>query len=111
MRQPTKIENIEEMRLREGIDDVELRKAIRILRTGDCVFLTIMNAGASGTGEKVSVKITHIGENGFRGKLASRPFSADLAELTVGSSVSFTRDHIHSIQKARPAPVQGHASC
>ena len=29
------IENIEDMRVREGIDDIELREEIRRLRTGD----------------------------------------------------------------------------
>ena len=42
MRNPVEIENIEEMRRREGIDDVELRSEIRDLQVGDSVRLTLM---------------------------------------------------------------------
>ena len=42
MRNPVQIENIEEMRRREGIDDVELRSEIRDLQVGDSVRLTLM---------------------------------------------------------------------
>ena len=41
MRHTIVIENIEEMRRREGIDDVELREAIRGLRVGDFVRLRL----------------------------------------------------------------------
>jgi hypothetical protein len=45
MRHTVAIEDIEEMRRQEGIDDVELRKAIRGLHVGDSVKLTFL-AGA-----------------------------------------------------------------
>jgi len=40
------IENIEKLRLREGIKDVELRRAIRGLRAGDYVKLTLLTGAA-----------------------------------------------------------------
>ena len=45
-----RIENIEAMRLRQGIDDVELRAAIRGLGVGDSVRLTIFSGDASAWG-------------------------------------------------------------
>ena len=45
MRNLVEIENIEEMRLREGIDDVELRENIRSLKIGDVVRLTVLTGG------------------------------------------------------------------
>ena len=41
MRSQLAIEDIEQMRIREGIDDVELREAIRKLVVGDLVKLTV----------------------------------------------------------------------
>src|SRR5437764_1036180 len=42
MRHRVKIEDIEEMRQRQGIDDAELREAIRGLEVGDLVRLTLL---------------------------------------------------------------------
>jgi len=89
------IENIEEIRRREGIDDVELRKDIRRLAVGDCVKLSLLT-GAT-TFETVVVRITSIRGTAFRGKLAKQPVAKGLAQLRAGSSLSFTADHIHSI--------------
>ena len=47
MRNLVPIENIEEMRLREGIDDTELRKEIRRLKVGDFVRLTMLTRAPS----------------------------------------------------------------
>ena len=47
MRDRVRIENIEEMRLHEGIDDTELRKEIRALKVGDFVKLTLLARAGS----------------------------------------------------------------
>jgi hypothetical protein len=106
MRTPVEIENIEEMRLRAGIDDVELRQEIRGLRIGDFVKLTLLTGAKSMTGETVFVQITSIRGNEFRGKLAKKPASAGLSKLPVGLSVAFTNAHIHSLPKEQPAHGQ-----
>ena len=97
MRQSLVIENIEEMRRREGIDDFKLREEIRALRVGDLIKLTLVN-DAKGF-ETLEVRITSIKGKIFRGKLASQPVSGNLSELRAGSIVTFTADHIHSIPK------------
>lgn len=89
------IEDIEGMRLRNGIDDVELREQIRGLRVGDLVKLTFLTGASSG--ETVAVRITEILGSAFRGALAGAPASAGLAGLRVGTAVAFTAAHIHSL--------------
>jgi hypothetical protein len=42
MRNPVEIENIEEMRRQEGVEDSELREEIRGLLVGHCVKLTLL---------------------------------------------------------------------
>jgi hypothetical protein len=101
MQHAVKIENIEEMRRREGIDDVTLRQEIGRLRVGDHVKLTFL-AGGEAAGETVPVRITSIKGTAFRGKLArdlTRPLQSG---LQAGSLVTFTKDHVHSIAKAQP---------
>jgi hypothetical protein len=90
------IENIEQMRLREGIVDFELRDQIRGLQIGDLVKVTLL---AMAKGETVLVQITSIRGNGFRGKLTRRPVSASLSKLRAGLPIAFTKAHIHSIPK------------
>src|SRR5262245_32132744 len=102
MRNPVAIENIEEMRLREGIEDVELRETIRGLRVGDLVKLTLLTGTTSSAGETLSVRITRIRGSAFHGALANRPTSAGLSSLRIGSPVAFTAAHIHSVPKGRP---------
>jgi hypothetical protein len=97
MRRQVEIENIEALRLQEGIEDVELRAAIRGLRVGQCVRLTLLTGATPSAGETLLVRITHVRAGQFRGRLTSRPASARLAGLRVGSPLAFTRDHIHSI--------------
>jgi hypothetical protein len=94
------IQNIEQMRQREGIDDVELREEVRRLRVGDQVKLTFLTG--TRTCETLPVRITRIRGTTFRGALVVEPASAALSELRVGSPVVFTWTHIHSIQKRRP---------
>jgi len=92
------IENIEDMRLREGIDDIELREEIRRLRTGDWVNLTLLS-GPKSAGENAIVRITSIRGNTYRGKLVKRLTSMGLSNVRVGTLVVFTAAHIHSLAK------------
>ena len=64
------IENIEEMRRQVGIDDVELREAVRRLRVGDYVNLTLLTGTHSAAGRIIRVRITHTDGASFRGRLA-----------------------------------------
>jgi hypothetical protein len=91
------LENIEEMRRQEGIDDFELRMEIRELKAGDFVKVTFV--ASSKSFETVLVRVTSIRGSAFRGKLVKRPTSAGLRRLTAGASVSFTTAHIHSLWK------------
>jgi hypothetical protein len=97
MRNATLIEDIEEMRQQQGIDDVELREAIRKLKVGDLVKLTFLNATKPTAGETLSVRITTIERNSFQGQLAERPTAAILSDIKLGSPVAFTASHIHSL--------------
>ena len=97
MQQTTvEIENIEEMRRVEGIDDAELRVEIRGLKVGDVVKLTFLTSTTSF--ETVGVRITSMRGSAFRGKLVKRPASGRLRKL-VGTSIVFTAAHIHSLLK------------
>ena len=102
MLNPVGIENIEEMRRREGIDDVELRQAIRGLRPGDVVRLTLLTAAAPASRETVRVRITAARGREFLGRLADSPTSPGLAALRAGTRVTFRAAHIHSVAKGRP---------
>jgi hypothetical protein len=95
------LEDIAELRRREGIDDVELWQGIRNLRVGDLVKLTFLNDSKPLAGETLVVRITSIRGSAFRGKLADTPVSAGLASLTARSSVVFRDAHIHSLQKVQ----------
>jgi hypothetical protein len=104
MRHPLEIENIDDLRRREGIDDAELREDVRRLRVGDHVKLTFLNPANPCARETLVVRITSIKGETFRGKLASPPTRAELSRLRAGSPVTFTRDQIHSIAKRQPTP-------
>ncbi len=97
MRNPIEIENIEEMRRKEGIEDVELWEEIRGLQVGDIVNLTFL-AGPH-TSETLLVRITSIRGSALRGKLANGPTSKGLSRLRAGLSVAFTTAHIHSLPR------------
>jgi hypothetical protein len=100
MNKHVEIEDIEEMRRCVGIEDIELREAIRGLRVGDHVMLTV-RTGATSPGETLLVRITQIHGPAFRGQLAERPASSHLSGLQVGSPLKFTTSHIHSLPKGR----------
>jgi hypothetical protein len=104
MRNSVEIEDIEEKRRREGIEDVELREEIRGLRVGDLVKLTFL--AAPSTFETLFVRITSIHGSAFRGKLANGPISGRLSRLRVGSAVAFTAAHIHSLPRKQTTHKQ-----
>jgi hypothetical protein len=93
------IEDIQAMRRQAGVEDMDLQDEIRGLQIGDTVKLTFQ-AGPR-TFETLGVRITSIRGSAFRGKLASASRSALLASLRVGSSVTFTSAHIHSVARKR----------
>ena len=97
MRQTLEIQDIEEMRRVEGIDDVELRLGIRTLKVGDCVKVSLITGAASF--ETLQVRITSICGSTFRGKLANRQTCMRRLKLRGGTSFGFTTAHIHSIAK------------
>jgi hypothetical protein len=101
MRNSVEIENIEELRRLEGIEDVELRQEIRGLNVGDSVRLTFLAGATSLARETLLVRITRIDGYTFRGKLAKSPASTGLANLRAGSFVAFTTAHIHSLAKGQ----------
>ena len=103
MANTVQIENIEAMRRREGIDDVDLREDISALAVGDFVRLTLLPREQSLAGETLLVRITGIRGSSFEGRLADRPASKGLADLRTGAALVFTADHIHSLPKGRPA--------
>jgi hypothetical protein len=102
MRKPIEIQDIEETRRQEGIDDVRLRVEIRGLKVGDLVKLSLLT-GIS-TFETLTVRITSIRGSAFRGKLASRPKSGGSLKLGPRAALEFTTSHIHSIPKMAAQP-------
>jgi hypothetical protein len=99
MNKAVEIEDIEALRQQVGIDDVELREAVRGLRPGDVVRLTLVAAGAR---ETVRVRITAARGREFLGRLADGPAAPGLAALRAGARVTFRAAHIHSVAKGRP---------
>jgi len=93
------VEDIQGMRLRQGIHDVELREEIRGLTIGDFVKLTLLSRTGSYPGETLPVRITRIRGSLFCGVLATRPTCRGLSKLRLGSPVRFTTAHIHSVPK------------
>jgi len=101
-RHPLEIEDIEQLRWKVGIVDLELRAEIRSLQVGDSVRLTFRTEKESFAGETLSVRITSIRGSKFRGKLSTKPAFVGLSSLRVGSFVRFTAAHIHSVAKRNP---------
>lgn len=94
-----KIEDIEEMRRLAGIDDVELRMAIRRLKPGDLVHLTL-SSGAKAN-QTALVRITQIRGSAFRGKIARKIQGSQIGDL-----VEFTTANIHSVRKTESLPAR-----
>jgi hypothetical protein len=101
MQKQIEIENIEELRLQEGIDDVELRTEIQRLGLRCLVNLTFV--GGAHSSETLTVQITKIDGACFRGKLVEKPKTTGLSQLVPGSVIAFCRDQIHSICKQSKA--------
>jgi hypothetical protein len=106
MRATTGIENIEEMRRQEGIDDVELRDEIRGLAAGDFVKLTLSTGERPFPGTTLLVRITSIRGRAFRGRVENRPASNAASKLRAGSLVTFAAAHIHSVAKGQATHVE-----
>jgi hypothetical protein len=106
-RDRVELEDIQGLRRRLGIDDVELGAAIRRLRVDDVVGLTFLPAGKASAGETLPVRITSIRGRAFRGKLTRAPAAAALATLRAGALVAFTAAHIHSVLKRWPTRTRG----
>jgi hypothetical protein len=104
MQKRVQIENIEDLRRRQGIEDVELDEGIRQLKPGGFVRITLVTE--RGSAETLWVRVTSIKGAMLRGKLASRPASAGLCRLHHGASIAFRTAHIHSIPKGRPPHEQ-----
>jgi hypothetical protein len=100
MQTPIEIQDVEELRQRAGIDDVELREQVRRLRVGDLVKLTFLAGPARA--EILCVRLTSIRRGKFSGELVSGARTPQLAHLCRGSLVTFTRDHVHSVPKSPP---------
>lgn len=100
MRVSIQIENIDELRRCNGIDDIELHEEIDRLRVGDHVLLTFF----SGTNLRATlpVRITRIRAGRFRGRLAARPAQPELLGLRADAMVAFTAGQIHSITRPQP---------
>jgi hypothetical protein len=93
------IEDIEGLRRREGIEDVELQEQIRGLRIADFVKLTLMDAARPSVCETVLVRITRMTEVAYRGRLVRRPTCKGLSHLAAGRLLTFTAAQIHSLPK------------
>jgi len=98
------IENIDELRQREGIDDIELHEGIGRLQVGDHVRLTFL-CGAS-LRETLKVRITRIRAGQFRGRLVGPVARPKLLGLRPDTLVTFTAGHIHSIAQPHPAAAR-----
>lgn len=99
MRHPVLVQNIEELRRREGIDDVELRREIHAIKIGDTVRLTLLTEQRPISSETVLVRITQINGNSFQGALVTRPTIKGLCTLPADLSLDFNRAHIHSLHR------------
>ena len=97
------IENIDEMRRRAGILDVELESGILALDVGDYVRVTLLSKVKPFAAETLLVQITTIRGGTIVGRLAQGPATAGLAQLSEGGTLSFARAHIHSIAKRHSA--------
>jgi hypothetical protein len=96
VRNPIEIQDVEQLRQRVGIDDVELREQVRRLRVGDVVRLTFL--AGPGKAETLAVRVTAIRRARLSGELVAGAKSPQLAGLSQGSPVTFTRAHVHSVQ-------------
>jgi hypothetical protein len=102
MRQALQLQDIEEMRRENGIDDVELRRAIRALRVGNSIRLSLVTSARSF--ETVQVRITSIRGSTFHGKLSQSKTRPRRSNHAPALTVAFTTAHIHSIVREESRP-------
>jgi hypothetical protein len=100
MRVSIQIENIDELRRCNGIDDIELHGKIDRLQVGDHVLLTFLSG--SNLRATLPVCITRIRAGRFRGRLAARPARPELLGLRANAMVAFSAGQIHSITRPQP---------
>lgn len=98
-----RLENIEALRRKMGIEDEELSEQIQSLAVGDLVLLTFLTEVRSPTAETLPVRITSLRGGTYRGKLVAGPASKALPELKAGLLLTFVAGHIHSIPKEHAA--------
>jgi hypothetical protein len=103
MHHAVEIENIEELRRRQDIDDPDLREAIKALRAGDQVRLTFLNNASPGRSDTVLVRVTSIKRTVYRGRLLASPIGLGTPGPRAGDLVMFGREHIHSVVRPQPA--------
>jgi hypothetical protein len=89
------LENIEEMRRRQGIVDAELGADIGRLRPGDCVRISFEISNHAY--ETLTVQLTSLRGDVLRGRLVKSPKSPSLKAFMAGSLIKFGPEHIHSI--------------
>jgi hypothetical protein len=104
MRVSIEIENIDDLRRCNGIDDIELHEDIGRLRVGDHVLLTFLSG--SNLRMTLPVRITRIRAGRFRGRLAAPITRPELLGLRPNALVTFTAGQIHSIARPRPEPAR-----
>lgn len=93
------VQNIEEMRRREGIEDEDLRRDISAIKIGDRVHLTLISSQKPMGSETVVVRVTKIDGSKYEGALLTRPISKGLNTLPTDLALFFKREHIHSLLK------------
>src|SRR5437016_11669633 len=98
MRQTLALQDIEELRRQEGIDDVELRLEIRALKAGDIVKVSVLTATMAF--ETVAVRITSVRGSTFRGRLVR----TGRRKMPAAPIFAFSTSHIHSIPKKEAHP-------
>jgi hypothetical protein len=95
------IEEIGALRRRLGIEDNELHAQVGRLRVGDLVRLTFLPPEQPEAGETLSVRITSIRHDRYRGRLIGPPARRALARLRPGALIGFTEGQIHSVATPR----------
>jgi hypothetical protein len=105
MRVSIEIENIDELRRCNGIDDIELHEDIGRLRVGGLVFLTFLSS--SDVRATLQVRITRIRAGQFRGRLATPIARPEWLGLRPNALVAFTAGQIHSIARPQPECARG----
>jgi hypothetical protein len=99
------IENIDELRQREGIDDVELHEDIGRLQVGDQVRLTFLYGPT--IRETLLVRITRIRAGQFRGRVVGSVARLEQLGLRPEALVTFAAGQIHSIARPQSATARG----